>query len=322
LTGAISLIAPVLLSPLSEHRLSLQESFTAIAGKTVVITGASDGIGRVASLTLTAAGAHVVMVGRNAAKTVAAAQRIMSATGSRTVTAEIADLSRRDAVLELADGVLRKHEQIAVLINNAGALFLDRQITPDGFERTFALNHLAYFALSVQLLPALARAGTARIINVSSRAHRRARLDVDDVVAPASYRSWRAYANSKLANILFTKVMAHQLDPARISVHAVHPGLVSTRFAANNGMRGRLIRRIMDLRAISPEQGADSLVWLATANAGDLGSGEYFVRRQRVTPSRAARNTALADALWTVSERCTQLNAHTMIAHTGVGRAS
>lgn len=322
MTGAIGLIAPVLF-PLSVERiLSSQEPFAAVFGKTIVVTGASDGIGRVAAQTLAAVGAHVIMVGRNEAKTVAAAQRIMSTTGSRTVTTAIADLSRLEAVQDLAEKLQTRHPHIDVLINNAGSLFLDYQLTADGFERTFALNHLAYFALSLRLLPALAAAQTARVINVSSRAHVNARLNVHDVQSPKSYRGWPAYGTSKLANILFTTAFARRLNPQRVAVHALHPGLVSTRFAANNGRRGRLLRRLMDLTSITPEQGADTMLWLAAVDPTTLGSGHYFVRRQGVTPSRAARDATLAESLWTLSEQCTGLNAHALITDAGVGRTA
>ena len=274
--------------------------------RTIVITGASDGIGRAAVRAYAAAGAHVIMVGRNEAKTSAAARAIMGETNSRRITWEIADLSRQDDLRDLAERLRTRCARIDVLVNNAGAVFLDRETTIDGIERTLALNHLAYMALTLLLLDRLqARPNgnepTARVLCVSSRAHREAKLDLDDLQMARRYGGWRAYANSKLANILFTRALAARLDPTQVVVHALHPGVVSTRFAVNNGRRGRLMRRIMDLVSIAPDAGADTIVWLSRASEALATTGEYWVKRARVAPSRAGQDARLAESLWAQS---------------------
>ncbi len=293
-----------------------------LAGKTVVVTGASDGIGRAAVLAFVQAGASVMMIGRNEAKTAAAASAIMSETGRRTVSWEIADLSRQDAVRDLAHRLRTRVPAIDVLVNNAGALFLDREVTAEGLERTFALNHLQYFTLTLLLLDQIAAAATtagpSRIISVSSHAHLRARLDMDDLQLTHGYRGWRAYANSKLGNVLFTKALARRLDPSRVITQVLHPGLVATRFAVSNGWRGRLTRRLMDLRSLTPVQGADTMVWLATADEALTTSGEYWEKRARYTPSVAARSEPLAERLWSASTVLAGIDADALIVEAGV----
>ena len=294
---------------------------SAFAGKTVVVTGASDGIGKAAVRRYVAGGATVVMIGRNEAKTAAAAQAIMSEvghpSGRRAVTWEIADLSRQEAVHDLADRLLASLPRIDVLANNAGAMFLDREVTPDGFERTFALNHLSYFTLTLRLLAPLvaaARPGApARVLSVSSRAHENASPVLDDLQLERHFGGWKQYANSKLYNIWFTRALARRLDPSRVVTHALHPGVVSTRFASNNGRMGRLLRRVMDVVSVTPTQGADTLEWLSSAPEAIERSGEYWVRRRRVSPSRTARDDARAEQLWTTSSRLTGLDADQLI---------
>lgn len=296
-----------------------------LAGKTVVVTGASDGIGKAAVRAYVAAGASVVMIGRNEAKTAAAAHAIMSEVGAvsglgaggRAITWEIADLSRQEDVHDVADRLLARLPRIDVLANNAGAMFLDREVTPDGFERTFALNHLSYFTLTLRLLAPLvaaARPGApSRVLSVSSRAHENASPALDDLQLERNFGGWKQYANSKLYNIWFTRALARRLDPSRVVTQALHPGVVSTRFATNNGRMGRLLRRVMDVVAVTPAQGADTLVWLSSAPDALEGSGDYWVRRRRVTPSRTARDDARAEALWAASSHLTGLDADRLI---------
>lgn len=294
-----------------------------LGGKTIVITGASDGIGRAAARLCAEAGAHVVMIGRNEAKTAAAARAIMGETGTRQVTWLIADLLRQEAVHDLAARLHEHCTRIDVLINNAGALFLEREETAEGIERTFALNHLAYFTLTLLLLDRLGAAATAgrpaRVVCVSSRAHRDARLDPDDPQLTRDYAGWRAYANSKLANLLFTSALARRVDATRVLVHAMHPGVVATRFAVNNGRRGRVLRRLMDVVSIGPDAGADTIVWLARDDVANDVSGGYWVKRARVTPSAEALDERLAERLWHYSASVARIDPDAYIAAAGLG---
>lgn len=293
-------------------------------GKTIIVTGASDGIGRAGVRALAAAGAAVVMVGRNEAKTSAAARAIMAETGSRAVSWEIANLSRQEAVRDLARRLRERLPAIDMLINNAGALHLERTLTPEGLERTFALNHLAYFTLTLLLLDRLAAAATpgrpARVLCVSSRAHREARLRLDNLQGEQHYAGWRAYSNSKLENLLFTRALARRLDPAKIVVHALHPGVVSTRFALNNGRRGRIMRRIMDVVSLDANAGADTMVWLCADDAALASSGDYWVKRGRIEPSPAALDLELGEGVWSASASLAGLDTDALVASSGAAR--
>lgn len=296
-----------------------------LAGRVVVITGASDGIGRATAMACARAGARVEMIGRNDAKTAAAARAIMTETGNRTVSWDIADLSQQDEVRELAARLRARHAQIHVLVNNAGALFMERGETRDGLERTFALNHLNYFTLTMLLLPALVSAATpgapSRVINVASRAHRDAKPRLDDLQMRERFAGWRAYANSKLYNVWFTRALATRLDAYRIVVHAVHPGVVSTRFATNNGRIGRWMRSLMDLRSVTPATGADTIVWLTNAADALATSGAYWVRRTITRPSRLALNDMMAESLWRQSTALAGCSADLLIAQAQAAHA-
>ena len=285
--------------------------------RTVVISGASDGIGRAAATGFAQRGDQVVLLGRNEAKTAAAARAIMSATGNRQLTWHIADLSLLEAGAELAERLRAAHPRIDVLVNNAGAMFRHRELTSEGIERTVALNHLAAFALTLRLLPSLASAADAhppaRVITVASRAHQHGRVDLDDLQFARGYGAWRAYGTTKLYNLWFTAALAARLPANRLLAVAMHPGVVRTRFATNNGAWGRWQRRIMDLVSVTPDAGADTILWLADADAPVAFPGSYWIRRQRTTPSRAAQNRAAAERLWTASAGLTGLDAEALV---------
>jgi retinol dehydrogenase 12 len=285
----------------------------ALRAQTVVITGASDGIGRALAERCTRAGAQVVLVGRNEAKTRHVASELRSRTGSESVRYEIADLLYLDEQARLAERIRAAHPVVHALVNNAGALFLERMLTRDGLERTFALNYMAYVQLTLRLLPSLLAAagarGPARVVNIASRAHTGVKLALDDLRGDWSLSGWRAYGASKLANILFTRALAARVDARSLCVHAVHPGLVASRFAANNGRTGRLTRHLMDWFSISNAAGSDTAAWLLASAEGGAVSGGYWVQRAQTTPSSVARNPALADALWTRSLEIAGLEA-------------
>jgi NAD(P)-dependent dehydrogenase (short-subunit alcohol dehydrogenase family) len=233
--------------------------------------------------------------------------RIQQETGNSAVELMVADLSAQAQVRQLASEIQQRFARLHVLVNNAGALFAQRQLSADGLEMTFALNHLAYFLLTNLLLDPLKAADSARIVNVSSEAHRRARLDFLDLQGQHRYTGWRAYSRSKLANILFTYELARRLEGTGIAANALHPGFVATNFGRNNRSIMAAFFRILQLAAISPEEGAQTIVYLASSPEVKGITGEYFVKQQAVRSSQASYDGAAADRLWRVSADLTRL---------------
>jgi NAD(P)-dependent dehydrogenase (short-subunit alcohol dehydrogenase family) len=250
-------------------------------------------------------GGQVVLVGRDRGRTEAAAAEI-GATGTVPPKVEIADLASMEQVRALA-GRLASLERIDVLINNAGLVLGERRVTKDGFEHVFAVNHLAPFLLTNLLLPKLTGSAPARVVTVTSDAHSAASLDLDDPSLEHDWNSWRSYANSKLANILFTRELARRLAGTGVTANCAHPGVVRTGF----GREGKLLLRLGTTIArplfLSPERGADTIVYLASSPDVAEETGGYYVKRQRREPSAAARDDAAARKLWDISEKMTGL---------------
>src|SRR5262245_4089314 len=234
-------------------------------GKICVVTGATSGIGLVTAQELARQGATLIVVARNAERGAATVSRVRQETGNAAVELVVADLSAQAQVRPLAGEIQHRFPHLDVLVNNAGALFTRRQLSQDGLEMTFALNHLAYFLLTNLLLDPLKVADSARIVNVSSEAHRRAQLDFSDLQGQHHYNGWRAYARSKLANILFTYELARRLAGTGIATNALHPGFVATNFGRNNRSLTAALFRILQLAAISPEEGAQTITHLASS---------------------------------------------------------
>jgi NAD(P)-dependent dehydrogenase (short-subunit alcohol dehydrogenase family) len=276
-------------------------------GKVCLVTGATSGVGLVTAQALARQGATLIVVGRNPERGAATVSRIQHETGNSAVELIIADLSAQAQVRRLASEVQRRFTRLDVLINNAGALFLRRQLSPDGLEMTFALNHLAYFLLTNLLLDHLKASPAARIVNVSSEAHRGARLDFADLQGQHRYRGWRAYARSKLANILFTYALARRLEGTSVVANALHPGFVATNFGRNNRGITAVFFRIAQLAAISPEQGAQTIIYLASSPEVKGITGAYFVKKKAVRSSQISYDRSAADRLWQVSAGLTAL---------------
>ena len=275
--------------------------------KICVVTGATSGIGLVTAQVLAREGATLIIIARHAERGAATVSRIRQETGNAAVELMVADLSVQAQIRQLADQIQHRFARLDVLINNAGALFARRQLSQDGLEMTFALNHLAYFLLTNLLLDSLKTAGPARIINVSSEAHRRARLDFSDLQGQLRYSGWRAYARSKLANILFTHELARRLGGTGIVTNALHPGLVATNFGRNNRGIAAALFRVVQLMAISPEEGARTIIHLASSAAVEGVTGEYFVKERAVRSSQVSYDRAAAERLWQVSAELTRL---------------
>lgn len=270
--------------------------------RTIVITGASDGIGAAAARELASLGERVVVVGRSEAKTRAVAQE----TGAPF---HLADFARLDEVGALADELRSTYPRIDVLANNAGGIMGRRELTADGFERTFQVNHLAPFLLTHLLMDTLVASGST-VINTSSAAARLwGRIDLDDLDNGRAYSANKAYGDGKLANILFTRELHRRFHDQGISTAAFHPGPVATNFAADSTSPMRFIYRtpLRHLALISPERGADTLVWLARTTPGtDWISGQYYEKRGPARTSPQADDAALATGLW---ERSVQMAA-------------
>jgi retinol dehydrogenase 12 len=282
-------------------------SANSMHGKVCMVTGATSGVGLVTAQALAHQGATLIVVGRNPERGAATVSRIQHETGNSAVELISADLSAQAQVRRLASEVQRRFTRLDVLINNAGALFLRRQLSPDGLEMTFALNHLAYFLLTNLLLDHLKASPAARIVNVSSEAHRGARLDFADLQGQHRYRGWRAYARSKLANILFTYALARRLEGTSVVANALHPGFVATNFGRNNRGITAILWRMLQLAAISPEEGAQTIIHLASSAAVKDITGAYFVKKKAVRSSEVSYDRAAADRLWQVSAELTRL---------------
>jgi NAD(P)-dependent dehydrogenase (short-subunit alcohol dehydrogenase family) len=275
----------------------LEES---MRGQVCLVTGATSGIGAVAARELARRGAHVVLTGRDPARCAAAAAEIKYRTGAEVETL-VADLSVQQQVRDLARQFRERHTRLHVLVNNAGAIFRKREATADGLERTFALNHLAYFLLTQSLRDLLEASAPARVVNVSSRAHQGAVLDFDDLQGRRSYNGWRAYCRSKLANLLFTFELSRRLAGTGVTANALHPGWVATGFGGNNGWLGHIWQFAARQLAIGPEEGAQTIIYLACSPEVAGVSGKYFAQEKVVEPSAAASDLEAARRLWEVS---------------------
>jgi NAD(P)-dependent dehydrogenase (short-subunit alcohol dehydrogenase family) len=267
-------------------------------GKVVVITGGTSGIGQVAAEKLAAMGARIVLVARDKARVEAALASLRGIAPGVAPSAYFADLSRIDAVKQVAREIAAAEPRVDVLINNAGAMFYDRQVTADGLERTFATNHMAYFLLTLGLRESLKAAAPARVISTSSEAHRRGKLDFDDLQCAKNYRAFTAYGNSKLCNILFTRELSRHWTGTGITANCLHPGFVNTRFG--DGGHGALsaVFSIAKNFALTPEQGAKTIVYLASSREVADVSGEYFIKCARATPTKTAQDDNLGRRLW------------------------
>jgi NAD(P)-dependent dehydrogenase (short-subunit alcohol dehydrogenase family) len=267
-------------------------------GKTVVITGATSGIGEVAALTLAKMGARIVAVARSRQRGEATLAQLRSSAPGIAHAIHFADLSRLNEMKRVAVQIADQESRIDVLINNAGAIFATRQLTEDGLERTFALNHMAYFVVTDGLRERLLASGPARIINTASAAHLGANLDFDDLQSAKSYMAMKTYGRSKLCNILFTRELARRLRGSGVTTNCLHPGFVATRFGDQSG---GLISRFVWLAkffAMSPTKGARTIVYLASSPEVAEATGQYFYRCLPTTPSSLAQDDVAALELW------------------------
>ena len=273
-------------------------------GKVCLITGASSGIGRAAALELAERGATVVLLCRNEERGASVLEEIARRSGSGTTTLLTADLESQRQVREAAAAFLERFDRLDVLINNAGvAGWGTRLVTEDGLERTFAVNHLAPFLLTGLLLDRLLASAPARVVTVSSAAHKCYRLHLDDLQGERRYSGFGAYSRSKLANVLFTQELSRRLEGTGVTANCLHPGVVATGIFRNIPRWMRVV--LTSQLVLSPEKGADTVLYLATAPEVAAVTGQYFVRRRPVRSSRASRDAAAARRLWEASEALT-----------------
>jgi retinol dehydrogenase 12 len=269
--------------------------------KVVVITGATSGIGAVAARRLAAMGARIVLVARDAARGQESLARLADSGTGIAHSIHYADLSRLSEAKRVAAQIAAAEPRIDVLINNAGALFGTRQVTADNLEQTFATNHMAYFVLTLGLREPLFAGAPARVVSTASAAHKGYTLDFDDLQATKGYSAIKAYGRSKLCNILFTRELARRWSGKGVTANCLHPGFVATRFGDGSGGFLSRVVRIAKTFAISPEKGADTIVYLASSPEVGERSGGYFYQCRAATPTVAAQDDAAAKRLWMAS---------------------
>jgi NAD(P)-dependent dehydrogenase (short-subunit alcohol dehydrogenase family) len=274
--------------------------------KICLITGANSGIGKISARELAKMGMTIVMVCRNEKTGREAQQEIIAACGHERVDLMLCDLSSQQQIIDLAKRVYKKYDRLDVLINNAGLILENRQETVDGYEYTFAVNHLAPFLLTNLLLELLRKSPEARVITVSSEAHRFSGLELNDLQSQ-QYTSMKAYGMSKLANILFTMQLSKELEQDDVVANCLHPGVVATNFAGTFGGLGKLLVTISRPFMIGPEKGAETTVFLASSPKVKGISGLYFKNKRPATPSRNALSDYNAKRLWEESIKLTRL---------------
>jgi len=281
-----------------------------IHGKVVVITGATSGIGRIAAERLAQMGARLILIARDRMRGEAALARLQALAPGVAHAVRYADLLRLAETRRVAGEIAAAEPRIDVLINNAGAIFSRRGVTAEGFERTFALNHMSYFVLSGVLRNSLVAAAPARIVNTASNAHRSGHLDFTDLQSARHYLPFRVYGTTKLCNILFTRELARRLAAQGVTANSLHPGFVATRFGDEAGGLYAVGVRVSKLFfAQTPESGAETLVYLASSPEVATVSGLYFRACRPGTPSAEAQDDAIAQRLWQESERLAQEGA-------------
>ncbi|MEK6406857.1 MAG: SDR family oxidoreductase [Acidobacteriota bacterium] len=275
-----------------------------MSSKICVVSGANAGIGKETALGLAKLGATVVMVCRDRERGEAAQHEIKQKSGNDRVELMICDFSSQNSIRQFASDFKQRYDQLDVLVNNAGVVLHERSMTEDGLESTFAINHLGYFLLSNLLLDVLRKSAPSRIVNVASTAHKYGKLDINAWPAGRDYSAFRAYANSKLANVLFTYELARRLQGTGLSANCLHPGGVGTNLF--RGLPG-FVQALIKLVTIGPERGARTSIYLASSSEVEGVTGKYFARRRQQKSSEASHNQEAARRLWELSKELTGL---------------
>jgi retinol dehydrogenase 12 len=277
-------------------------------GKVCLVTGGNSGIGKEAALGLARLGATVIIVCRNRSKGEAAVSEMRGKSVNENVDLLVADLSSMQSVRELAQTFLEKYSELHVLINNAGTYLPKRVVTVDGYEAVFATNHLGHFLLTNLVLDRLKASAPSRIINVTSDAHRGAEIDFEDLMQEKKFSGFKAYHQSKLANVLFTYELARLLEGTGITVNCLHPGVVRTGFGKDMGGLFSIGVKLMGPFMMSPEKAARAVVYLASSPELDHVNGKFFSKGKERESSRESYDKAAAERLWRVSTELTKLS--------------
>jgi NAD(P)-dependent dehydrogenase (short-subunit alcohol dehydrogenase family) len=273
-----------------------------VKGKVVVITGATSGLGRAGAEEFARQGARVVFTARDRARAEATLAALKQAGASQTHRYVLGDLSTLAEMKRVGAEIAAAEPRIDVLANNAGAIYTSRQETADGLELTFATNHMAYFVITNALLPSLKATPGARIVSTSSAAHEFGPVNLDDLQLKQGWTTFGAYGASKLCNLMFTQELARRLQGSGVTANCFHPGFVASRFGTNNGFVAKAAMFLGAPFAVSPAQGADTLIYLATSPDVANVSGKYFARRREARISKYAQDDTAA-RLWAESER-------------------
>lgn len=297
-----------LVDPPSGKDIQMEIAPTDMTGKVCLITGGTSGIGWVTAYELARLGANVIVVGKNRKRGMVAVTRIQDGLRVDTVEFIQTDLSVLQEVRDLVELFKTRHQRLDVLVNNAGTTLLVRRLSADGNEMTLAVNHLGHFLLTNLLLDRLRTSSPSRVINVSSGSHWRGEIKFDDLQSEKKYRFMRVYGQSKLANVLFTYELARRLDGSGITANAVHPGFVSTNMGRDNGwFIHKMVRLVMLLKGISPEEGAKTMIYLATSPEVKSQTGKYFYEMKSVKSSSSSYDLETARRLWEVSEALVEI---------------
>jgi len=274
-------------------------------GRICMITGANSGIGKITALELAKMGANVVMICRNVEKGEVARKEIVKKTGNRSIELLLADFSSQSAVRKLVHDFKLKYSKLHVLINNIGTIMPIKTFTEDGLETTFAVNHLGCFLLTNLLLDIIKKSAPARIINVSSESHKDRVIDFSNLNGERNYNLYKAYAQSKLANILFTYELARRLGDTKVTINCLHPGMVRTKIWQKSGrsMLMKVFMRIFSLCLKSAQEGAQTSIYLASSPELESITGKYFIDKKMVLSSPVSYDEGLAKQLWEVSEK-------------------
>lgn len=279
-----------------------------LQGKTILVTGASRGIGYWTAHGLAEKGAHIILVGHHQGRGERAQRKLREAFGPQAAAFLKADLSSQQDIHQLAEKVKEHYERLDVLVNNAGGFFLNRKESVDEIEMTFALNHLNYFMVTLLLMDLLMESAPARIVNVSSNGHRGQKIDFDDLQFENGYNGMKAYGQSKLANLYFTYELSRRLKNHPLTVNALHPGFVNTYL----GKQHRLVRPFLEvihlLFAKPPQEGAETSIYLASSEDVKGITGKYFVDKEAVRSSPMSYDQQAAQDLWKISEEMTGLD--------------